>query len=132
MLAEVSSDIKVPLASELGVVRCVMRGVRVGEASHPGPPVHNEWTAPDSVLDALEADLTPPVPSTMPASVGPVMRRMQEIPVISLADSETDTISTGPHDEEDPLFEEEGFIGFRPERDAEAESENDGMSVVSG
>ena len=60
-------------------------------------PVHNEWAAPVSVLDALEADLTPP-PSTPPASVGAVMRRMQEIPLISLADSEKDTISTGPHD----------------------------------
>ena len=105
-----------------------MRGVRVGEVSHPGLPDHDEWTAPDNVFDTL----TPPVPSTTPASVGAVMRKTQEIPVISLADSETDTIDTGPHDEEDPLFEEEGFIGFRPERDADAESKNDGMSVVSG
>ena len=44
-----------------------LRGVRVGEASHPGPP-DEEWTVPDSVIDALEADLTPPVPSTIPAS----------------------------------------------------------------
>ena len=39
-----------------------MRGVRVGEASHPGPPDNDEWMAPESVIDALEADLTPPVP----------------------------------------------------------------------
>ena len=60
-----------------------MRGVRVGEASHPGPPDHDEWTAPESVIDALEADLTPPVPSTIPALVGAVMRRMQgDVPAV--------------------------------------------------
>ena len=103
-----------------------LRGVRVGEASHPGPP-DQEWTVPDSVIDALEADLTPPVPSTIPASAGAVMRRLEEIPVISLADSETDTVSTGP-DVEDHHFEEEEFR----REDVESESENDGMSVVSG
>ena len=55
------------------------------------------------------------------------MRRLEEIPVISLADSETDTVSTGP-DVEDHHFEEEDFR----REDAESESENDGMSVVSG
>ena len=59
------------------------------------------------------------------------MRRLEEIPVISLADSETDTFSTGP-DVEDHHFEEEGFVEFRQQRDAESEPENDGMSVVSG
>ena len=60
-----------------------VRGVRVGEASHPGPPDHDEWTAPDSVIDVLEADLTPPVASTIPASVGAVMRRMQgDVPAV--------------------------------------------------
>ena len=60
-----------------------MRGVRVGEASHPGPPDHDEWTAPESVIDALEADLTPPVPSTTPVSVGAVTCRMQgDVPAV--------------------------------------------------
>ena len=52
-----------------------MRGVRLVSD-------HDEWTAPDSVIDALEADLTPPVPSTIP-SVGAVMRRMQgDVPAV--------------------------------------------------
>ena len=101
--------------SEVILYQCGLLGIRVGEASHPGPvktrsarrlersrrrvasssddeplvrPVvgreviprieagadllatGGEATVPDSVIDALEADLTPPVPSTVPVSDG--------------------------------------------------------------
>ena len=75
-LAEVSNDTSELEWFKVVGARCGMRGVRVGEASHPGPPDHDEWTAQGSAIDALEADLTPPVPSTIQASVGGVMRRM--------------------------------------------------------
>ena len=62
-------------------VRCGLRGVRVGEASHPGPPktglrrLRSALTAIDSV-EPTAAD-SRPTPSTIPAASGEVREALR-------------------------------------------------------
>ena len=43
-------------------------------------PTISEATVPESVLDTLEADLTPPVPSTVPASADVATTQLSTMP----------------------------------------------------